>query len=155
MQDEKFNTALKSVEDKVKAKSFSESVTALNSLHEELNPNDLAIYLTLKSIEHDIANSKSEEFISNEIKSLLKRFRRKRLVKSERWSNFVVAVMSFTLIPALPFIANWINEVPNTGNSLVLSLAIYCISVALSIESPRDRMISIILYLPPIFEPGA
>ena len=126
-------------------KRFPDAIKLIEEIQGEISDNDLSLYLSLKSIKEDLTNNKAEELISNDIQNAVSIIRRKKFSKSERWSNFIVAIMSYTLIPAMPFLANWLNNKQNTTENIILSLAIYCISVALSMQAARDRMIGIIL----------
>ncbi len=124
---------------------FTKAIDKLKKLYKVTVPNNLHIYLSIKSIKADIENGKDNDLISNNILVIQNQILGFRLTKSERFSNFAIAVMSYTLIPLMPFLANWLNNKQNSNENIILSIAIYCISIALSIKYTRDRMIGIIM----------
>ena len=145
MDDKKYIEKIDKLDKACLDKDFTTAITFIEVIQSEISDNDLSLYLSIKSIKEDITNNKAEELISNDIQTAVSLIKKKKLSKNERWSNLIVAIMSYTLIPAMPFLANWLNDKQNTDENIILSLAIYCISVALSMQAARDRMIGIIL----------
>jgi len=145
MREEEFQILFYSIEENLKNKKHTLVVNQLRSLFDELTPNDLSVYRTLKSIENDILNGKDNEFIEHSITELLKSVKSKRLSKRERLANFIVSVMTFTLIPAFPFITKWMSEMSISPTDLILAMAVYCTSISISIDSMAEKMGALIL----------
>jgi len=145
MNDKNYIEKINQINEACTEKRFADAIKFIEELQRDISDNDLSLYLSLKSIKEDLNNNKSGELIENSIQHAVSIIKKKKLSRSERWSNFIVAVMSYTLIPAMPFLANWLNNKQNTDENIILSLAIYCISVALSMQAARDRMVGIIL----------
>jgi hypothetical protein len=151
MTDKVFLEKISQVDTLNSSLKFGDAVVLLDELRLVLLPNDLAAYLSIKSILEDIKNDKNQDFIRKDIDETKKKILNQRLPKTEKISNFIISIVSYTLIPIVPFIANYLNNEPNTNKDIVLSLAMYCISIALSLKTARDRifgiLFSIIIFL--------
>lgn len=147
MTDKIFQEKIKQLEASNDSPNFEESIKILDELRIKLLPNDLVAYLSIKSLENDMKIGKDQDYIRKDISELMQKVINQRLPRSEKISNFTISVVSYTLIPIVPFIANFLNDLPNTGKDIVLSFAMYCISIALSFKTARDRIIGILFSL--------
>lgn len=147
MNDNNFTDNLNKIDSCISTGKYIDAIPVFKELHNKLTPNDLSIFLTLKALGEDIQNKRNEDYLLKQIEDLKTRFAIQRIPRSEKISNFTISVVSYTLIPIIPFIANWLNKEENTKKDIILSLAMYCISIALSLKHARDRIFGILFSL--------
>lgn len=147
MSDDNFTDNISKIDTCISTGKYVDAMPIFKELHSKIAPNDLSIFLTLKALGEDIQNKRNEDYLLKQIEDLKTRFTLQRIPKSEKISNFTISVVSYTLIPIIPFIANWLNKEANTKKDIILSLAMYCISIALSLKHARDRIIGILFSL--------
>lgn len=144
MNDKIFKEKINLIDESVKQRKFEETIPIFQDLHSALLPNDLTTYLSIKSLHDTIKSNRDIEFVLKEVSDIKARLQILRLPERERISNFVTSVVSYTIIPVVPFFANWLNGEETTNKDVVLSLAMYNISIALSLKSARDRILGIL-----------
>lgn len=147
MNDKAFNEKISLISSHASSSKFEEAVQVVNELRIRLLPNDLAAYLSIKSITEDIGTNKNPDYIRKDIEEIKQKIINQRIPIKEKISNFVIAIVSYTLIPIIPFVANWLNNEENTNKDIVLSFAMYCISISLSFKTARDRILGILFSL--------
>lgn len=144
MKDKDFRSTIESLLLRVTESKYEEVLGDLKKMGSVLAKNDLSMYLAIKSLEEDVKNQKVDDLLRKSFEDLIERIEGNFVAKTDRVSNFLVAILSFTVLPLTPFLANWLNEEENTRKDVVLTLAMYSISIALSVKSTRLRMFGMI-----------
>ncbi len=117
-------------------------------IFKELDLNDLRLYNLIRSVEKNINQQVDPIIIESGINHVLDKFKEYRQTKAEQFSNLIIAVVSYSLIPALTFVAVYIKsgEAP-MGSVLTMSLAVYCMSITLSIKGKAERIMGLFFSL--------
>lgn len=145
MSDKEFNEKIFTLENLVASLQFQEAISLLDNLRETILPEDLPAYVSCKSLSEDINCNRNIDYIKKDIKSVKERLILKRLPKKEKISNFLISVISYSLIPLVPFVANALLRDETTGRDFVLSFAMYCIGITMSFKSILFRTLGIFL----------
>jgi hypothetical protein len=145
MIDKEFNEKIVLLESLVTSSKLQEATVLLDSLREAILPEDLPSYISCQSLKEDVNCNRNIEYIKKDIKVVKERLIQQRIPKKDKIVNFSISVISYSLIPLVPFVANVLLKEETTGKDIVLSFAMYCIGITMSFKSILHRTLGIFL----------